>query len=82
MYMEDINNLNAVPSYKYLGDNFYVLSWEKNGDTYYGKVVVGGNSGSINSFTMKYPSKDEKTYDPIVERIYKSFKTPGINEPH
>lgn len=68
------NNIN----YEFQKDNWYVLSWEEGEVMYYEKVVVG--EGSTNLFTISYPSVDEKLYDDIVERLFHSFKTPGISE--
>lgn len=74
-YNSEVNRLSNI-LYKFQKDNWYVLSWQEGDIMFYSKVVIG--EGSVNRFQISYKAKDEKFFDPIVERLYKSFKTPDI----
>jgi len=50
------------------------------GESVYKKAVVG--SGSVNSFVIKYPLAQKEIYDPIIERLISTFKTPEIDSMH
>lgn len=65
-------------NYQFQKDNWYVISWQEGDTMYYEKCVIG--SGSLNCFTISYPASDEKLYDEIVEKLFKSFKTPGVED--
>ena len=79
-YNEDLSHLSVNPSYKHLGSNNYSISWEENGMIHYSYTILGEES--VNSFNFIYPSSEKDYYDPVINRIYNSFKTPGINEAH
>lgn len=78
LYNNQLNYIGVNPSYKHLGSNNYALSWEENGMIHYSYKILG--EGSMNTFVFIYPSSKKEYYDPIVNRIYNSFKTPLINE--
>ena len=82
LYNKDLSNLKVDPGYKSLLKNAYVISWEDNGVVYYQYRAVGGNNGSIQGFTIKYPKSQESTYSPMVDRVYKSFKPGDLSVPH
>ena len=63
-------------------ENYYVISWEQDGSVYYEYRSVGGNNGSIQGFEVKYPSNQKKNYEPMVDKIYKSFKPGDLSVPH
>jgi hypothetical protein len=62
--------------YRPLGQSWFVLSGEGDGQTFYEKVMFSCDGRLINSFALLYPNAQRNTYDPIVERIEKSFR-PG-----
>ena len=63
-------------SYRRLSANWFVLSGEGKGKTFYEKVIFSCNGRLINSFAMIYPSDRGHVFDRIVEGIEKSFR-PG-----
>lgn len=73
-------DMNQEIKYKVIKDNWFVISWVEGNNIVYQKSVVG--AGSINSFIFTYPKADASEYDKVVERLYESFKTPGIQEGH
>ena len=75
-YEEAIGRINNV-TYKHLDENFFVVSWEKDGFINYEKVVVG--KGQINKFILPYPKSRLEEFNPIVDRLYNSFTTPNVN---
>jgi len=62
--------------YRPLGQSWFVLSGEGHGNTFYEKVMFSCDGRLINSFALLYPTDQRATYDPIVERMEKSFR-PG-----
>lgn len=68
------------PSYKIIKENWFVASWAEGDRIVYEKCIVG--SGSINTFVIEYPVNQKEIYDPVVEHLNASFKTPSINESH
>ncbi len=76
-YDEEVSLINNI-KYKSMGDNWYVISWEEDGNIYYKKIVVGEKSTNV--FSYKYPSNKKELYDEIIEEGIRSFKTPLIDE--
>jgi hypothetical protein len=68
-------------AYKRVGSNWFALSGEGNGKIFYEKVVFSCGDHLINSFAMIYPSDQRNVFDPIVERIEKTFR-PGQHCQH
>ena len=70
MYEQAIQGKSC--SYKNVGEDFFVLSWEENGvvNYEYRKVV----NDIISGFIISYPKDMEDKYNPVVEKIYSSFK--------
>jgi hypothetical protein len=62
--------------YRPLAQSWFVLSGEGDGKTFYEKVMFSCDGTLINSFALLYPNALRSTYDPIVERMEKSFR-PG-----
>ena len=69
-------------TYRRRGDSWFVLSGEGNGKTFYEKVMFSCSGRLINSFAMLYPTEQNKTFDPIVERIEDSFRPATQCAPH
>jgi hypothetical protein len=64
--------------YRPLGQNWFVLSGEGNGQIFYEKVIFSCGGRLINSFALLYPTDARAAFDRIVERMEKSFR-PGHN---
>ena len=79
-YNEALKYANVTPSYSHLGKNSYTLSWEKDGIINYKYFILGKES--FNDFSFSYPASEKDYYQPVVERMYNSFKTPGIDSGH
>ena len=54
--------------------NWFALSGEGNGKTFYEKVIFSCNGRLINSFAMIYPTSQSGLFDRVVEGIEKSFR--------
>jgi hypothetical protein len=63
-------------TYRRVSGNWFALSGEGSGRTFYEKVIFSCNGRLINSFAMIYPSDRASLFDRIVEGIEKSFR-PG-----
>jgi hypothetical protein len=66
--------------YQAQGSNWDIVSWTDGNTIGYEKDIVG--SGSINTFYIKYPVSRKAEFDPIIEHIGQSFKTPDIDNSH
>ena len=60
--------------YRRLAGNWFVLSGEGNGKTFYEKVMFSCAGRLINSFAMVYPTDQRDTFDRVVEGMEKSFR--------
>ena len=76
-YSERINQLHVKPTYTHLNNNSYIISWQENGMITYSYSILG--TASSNGFSLTYPASEKEYYTDVVDRIYKSFNTPGIN---
>ena len=65
-------------SYRRLGSNWFVLSGEGNGKTFYEKVMFSCGGRFINSFAMVYPTAERNIFVPIIEHIEDTFR-PGTS---
>lgn len=81
-YNKDLSKLKVEPVYKSIAENSYAISWKENGIAYYEYYTVGGNNGSIQGFTIRYPDSQNDIYASMVTRIYKSFKPNEIDKVH
>ena len=62
--------------YRRLAANWFVLSGEGGGKTFYEKVMFSCAGRLINSFAMVYPTDQRDNFDRVVEGMEKSFR-PG-----
>jgi tetratricopeptide (TPR) repeat protein len=76
----DLLKDHSNAAYKDQESNWFVVSWLEGDKIVYEKSVVG--SGSMNTFIIKYPSKQKDYYNSIVSQLNSSFKTPGIELAH
>ena len=60
--------------YRRLAGNWFVLSGEGNGKTFYEKVMFSCAGRLINSFAVVYPTDQRDTFDRVVEGMEKSFR--------
>jgi hypothetical protein len=70
-YQEDLNRISEEIAYKKLGNDWYVISYEKDGLIIYKKFFFRGSI--FNTFEIKYPANKKEKYDPIVTHIVKTF---------
>jgi hypothetical protein len=61
-------------TYRRVSSNWFALSGEGNGRTFYEKVIFSCNGRLINSFAMIYPTAESGLFDRVVEGIEKSFR--------
>jgi hypothetical protein len=71
MWQDELKELGASITYKTKGKGWYVVSGVKDGTEFYHKTYVQGDN--VASFHITYPHAKAKQYDPIVEKIAKSF---------
>lgn len=71
MEKELINGKDNI-SYKEKGKDFFVASWIEGDTVIYQYKKIGKNM--IQGFVLEYNKSKIKEFDPIVNRIYKSFK--------
>jgi len=61
-------------TYQRVSGNWFALSGEGNGKTFYEKVIFSCNGRLITSFAMIYPTAESGLFDRVVEGIEKSFR--------
>ena len=64
--------------YRPVGQNWFVLSGEGNGQIFYEKVMFSCGGRLINSFALLYSSDERGVFERTVERMEKSLR-PGQN---
>lgn len=74
LYNRELSKLRVKPDYNALFKKSYAISWDENGTTYYKYYVVCENNSSIQGFAIEYPTNQNDTYAPMIEKVYKSFK--------
>lgn len=62
------------------GDNWLEESYTIRGDIVFQYVIVG--PGSINAIKFEYPIAQKEKFLPVVQKLFDSFKTPGIGIQH
>lgn len=70
-YTNTLRELDGELGYADKGDDWYVVSWEKDGRIFYLKQFVC--DAYQNSFRISYPDYQKKPYDEIVSNIERSF---------
>ena len=75
-----IDRISSKIEYKFMSNNWYVLSWIEEGKIKYLKEFVG--SGSTNTFIITYDQKLKDKYNKIVEVISKNFIASEIATSH
>ncbi|KAF1084160.1 Serine/threonine-protein kinase F [Sporotomaculum syntrophicum] len=65
-------------AYQQMGNNWFVLSWEKDDIIYYLKTFAG--RGSANSFIFTYPEAEKQYYDQITVHLESTFRPGDVNQ--
>jgi hypothetical protein len=74
--LEKLGPGNAV-TYQAHGDDWFVISGTKGDGIFYERYMLphGKAMGFVQGFVMAYPAARKETYDPIVARMAKSFRS-------
>ena len=72
-----LKNLEAgsVVTYQAKGDDWFVISGIKGDAIFYEKHLLSHGAEMTEGFDMSYPAKLKQSYDPIVARMAKSFRS-------
>jgi hypothetical protein len=72
-----IKNLDpkAAVTYQARGNDWFVISGTNCGNIFYERETLSHKVQMTEGFFMTYPSSRKQTYDPIVARMTKSFRT-------
>lgn len=73
-YSQTLAELSNSVAYKRLGNNWYVVSYNRGSNTIYQKAII--NNGVIFTLKITYPSSQQNNYDSMVSHISNTF-TPG-----
>lgn len=74
MYKDNIDFIGIEIPYKKLGEDFYVLSYIKNGYIEYAKVIYNKKNNTFIQLRFYYPEDYKEIMNPIIERMTKSLK--------
>lgn len=74
MYEENIDFIGREIPYKKLGENFYVLSYTKNGYIEYAKVIYNEKNNTFIQLRFYYSENYRETMNFIIERMTESLK--------
>lgn len=72
-YLISSQYAGAKIGYAPMRERWFVLSGERNGETFYQRVSFTCGGKLINSWAMLYPSEASATYDRVVEAVARSF---------
>lgn len=65
----------AVVTYQAHGGNWFVVSGTKGANIFYERHTLSHDAQLTESFVISYPAALQQTYDPIVARMAKSFRS-------
>jgi hypothetical protein len=68
-------------TYRRVSSNWFALSGEGNGKTFYEKVIFSCYGRVINSFAMIYPTAQSALFDRVVDGVEKSFRASSATCP-
>jgi len=74
MYEDNIDFIGIEIPYKKLGEDFYVLSYIKNGYIEYAKVIYNKKNNTFIQLRFYYLEDYKEIMNPIIERMTKSLK--------
>ncbi|MBS9776433.1 MAG: YARHG domain-containing protein [Fusobacterium sp.] len=75
-YRGDVQ-FNPNPEYKFLGENFYVISYKEDNKIVFKRVEYDKKENLYVTAYFKYSSKYKEFMNPIIERITSSLLTPS-----
>lgn len=64
----------AKVDYAPLKGNWFVLSGDRNGMTFYERVTFTCGGRSINSWAMVFPTADKATWDRVIEQVHRGYR--------
>ena len=72
-----LKNLDSsrVVTYTACGSNWFVMSGTKGESVFYERHLLSHGGQMTEGFSMTYPAAAKRTYDPIVARMAKSFRS-------
>jgi hypothetical protein len=72
-----VKNLDAgsVVTYQAQGKDWFVVSGTKGDNVFYQKHLLSHHGEMTEGFVITYPASLKQTYDPIVARMAKSFRS-------
>ena len=72
---QNLKSFGDGVTYKFLGDNKFVISGVKKGKIFYQETLYHKfkETDVFYTFTIEYPQSKRKIYDGVVQRIAKSF---------
>ncbi len=79
-----VKNLDpgSAVTYQASGGNWFVISGTKGADIFYERHLLSHGAQMTEDFVISYPASLKVTYDPIVARMAKSFRSgPGYQTP-
>ncbi len=65
-------DLEIKPAYAHLGKDFFVLSWERDGEIHYRKFILGATVYC--DVELTYPAARKQEFDPLVARSAGTLK--------
>jgi len=72
--VKDLDPAAAV-TYQTRGDNWFVISGTNGANIFYERHMLSYGAELTESFAISYPASLKQTYDPIVARMAKSFRS-------
>lgn len=72
-YLIDKNYAGAQIDYAPVRDRWFVLSGTRDGTTFYERVSFTCGGKLINSWALLYPTDQRRTWDPVLERIARTY---------
>jgi hypothetical protein len=75
-YLLENNYRGATLDYAPIRDRWFVLSGTRDGTMFYERVSFMCGGQLINSWALLYPAEARRTWDPVVERIARTY-SPG-----
>ena len=66
-------HFHGLIKYDHVSDNYFVLTEQESGSICY--IYAIGDKEKAVGFSIDYPLDRKKELDPVIEKIYKSFKT-------
>ncbi|KMY48740.1 hypothetical protein [Peribacillus loiseleuriae] len=70
-YQEEINSIPGQIAYQKFTDDWYVVSYEENGQIFYNQFFFGQEI--FNKFSISYPANRQDQYGPVTTYIAKTF---------